>query len=524
MDLLNMEIEKYLKIIINRKYFFIFLSLCIMSIIVWGSYFLEKQYEAKSTIFIESNVISNLVKGIAITPSMEDKIRVLKYAMLSRRLLSKVMSDLDLDIKAKNNNKALEDMIMDFQNRTEINVKGNDLFIISYRNNDPKLAMNYVNTLVRRYVEENVYAQREEAYGASRFLSEQVNLFKEKLDKADEAIINFRREQGVYAGIDESSIINQINEYKGEIEKINIKRNELIATKDSIKKQLEGEEPFTVALARHVEGSNKDSTITVLENRIKRLLIQYTDNYPEVIKLKAEIEALKKQEAATRQESVTDAKKAETEPELSATNPIFQDLKQKLLQAETEIGALDARKKQIMTMIAQKEHELRYIPEGKKKISDLEKERDSYKNVYEQLLGRAGQSEVSKQMEISDKTTTFQIVDPAVLPTKPVSPDRVKWILAGIFLGLLGGFGGTYLRESIDSSIKDVHTLKGFGIEVLAVIPKIFNEEEQIKKRKRDRLIYVIAGSYFLIICLSLIHEIMGLTYIDTLVTHLKIL
>jgi len=514
---LNSEIQKYLKLLVRRKYFFISLSLCIMSIIVWGSYFLKKEYEAKSTIFIESNVINSLVRGIAITPSMEDRIRVLRYAILSRGIVSKVLSDLDLDIKAKNNNRALEDMITNFQNKTQINVKGNELFIVSVRDNDPELAMNYVNALVRRYVEENTSAKREEAYGANRFLSEQIVLFKEKLDKADEAIINFRREKGLYIANDESSIINEIKAYKGEIERINIKRNELIATKDRLKNQLEGEEPFTVALVRHVEGSNKDSTITALENRINQLLIRYTDNYPEVIKLKAEIEALKKQKSVTPSESVT-------EPELSAANPIFQELKQKLLQTETEIEALDAKKNQIITMIARKQNELRYIPEDKKILSDLVKARDMHKNMYEQLLARAGQSEVSKQMEIDDKATTFRIVDPAVLPTKPVSPDRVKLIFIGIFVGFLGGFGGTIAREGIDFSVKDVQTLKSLGIEVLAVIPKIFNEEEQRKKNKRDRLIYVIAGSYFLIICLTLIHEMMGFTYIDTLVTHLKIL
>jgi polysaccharide biosynthesis transport protein len=520
MDSKHAEIRKYFRALHKRKYLFIFFALFIMSVVAWGSYFLPKQYEAKSTVFIETNVIKNLVSGIAITPSMQDRIRVLSYAMLSRGLILQVLRDLDLDIEAEGNDKALENKIRDFQTKTKITVKGNDLFIVSLRNHDPKLAMNYVNTLVRRYIEENISAKREEAYGANRFLNEQIVLFKEKLDKADEKIINYRREKGVYMSVDETSLINEIKGYQGEIEKLNIRRNELLATKNKIQKQLAGEEPFTVAFARHVEGGQNDATITALENRINKLLVQYTENYPEIIKLRVEIEALKKQKAAAPQMDAIKKSDSATEPELSAMNPIFQELRQKLLQTETEIEALDAKRRQISTIINQKTNELRYIPVEKKQLSDLMREKDNYTQMYQQLLARAGQSEVSKQMEIEDKAATFRIVDPAVLSTKPVSPDRVKIILFGIVVGILGGFGGVILRESLDFSIKDVRALKNMGVEILAIIPKIGNEEERERERKKARLIYSIAGSYFFIICMTLLHEIMGFTYIDNLINR----
>lgn len=513
MNLPQTEIRKYLKIVNKRKYLFIILSLCSMSVIIWGSFFMQKKYEAKSTIFIESNVIKNLVSGIAISPSMDDRIRVLRYAILSRGLISKVLSDLDVDSKKVDD---FEEKIKDYQKRTAISVKGNELFIVSIIDIDPKFARDYINTLVRRYVEENITAKREEAYGANRFLNEQVVQFKEKLDNADDKIIKFRREKGIYLSVDEASIIEEIKEYKKEIEDINIMRNQLVATRNITKMQLKNEEPMTVAFSRHTGGS-ENALVSTLENKLKMLLIRYTENYPEVIKLKAEIEALKRQQAEP-----PDKKENSTEPEMSTMNPIYQQLKQTLLQTEAEIDALDAKKRQFAVLTGQKEAELRSMPEGKKILSDLEKERDSYNRIYEQLLGKVGQSDVSKQMEIEDKATTFRIVDPAILPIKPVSPNRIKIILLGLFFGVVGGFGGVILREAFDSSVKDLQTLRSFGVEILAVIPRIFNEEENMRKAKKDKLVYTIAGSYMLIICILLIHEIMGLTLIDSLLNHLR--
>jgi polysaccharide biosynthesis transport protein len=516
MDLNSNEIQKYLQIIMKRKYLFIAVSLLIMSVIAWGSFFLPKQYEAKSTVFIERSVIKDMVSGITISPSVDDKIRVLKYAMLSREFILKVLRSLDLDSKTKND-KQLEAMIRSFQQRTDINVRGNDLFIVTYRDSDPKIAMDYINALVRKYLEENLSSKREEAYGANKFITEQVGLFKEKLDKAEDAIIKYRQQQGVYMAVDDRALITEIKNYQNELESLKIRRNELSATRNSVKRQLKGEEPFTVAVLSGRPSTGGNNRITAIENRIKELLVTYTENYPEVIKQRAIVESLKKQQTSDLSKSDTGG----GEPEMSTLNPIHQDLKQKMLQAESEIEALDAKQKQLYALIGTKEWELRNIPEEKKKLGDLEKDRSRHENVYEQLLSSQGKAEVSKQMEVEDKATTFRIVDPAVLPIKPVSPDRVKLILLGILAGLAGGVGIVLARESLDSSVKDTQTLKSLGVEVLAVIPKIFNEVEVQRTKKRARFIYTVSGLYFLIICTSLFHEAMGFTYIESILAHL---
>jgi polysaccharide chain length determinant protein (PEP-CTERM system associated) len=206
---------------------------------------------------------------------------------------------------------------------------------------------------------------------------------------------------------------------------------------------------------------------------------------------------------------------------MSTLNPIHQDLKQKLFEAESELEALEAKQRQLNSLIGTKEGELRNIPEEQKKLGDLENERNTHQEIYEQLLQRQGQADVSKQMEIEDKSTTFRVVDPAVLPIKPVSPDRVKLILMGILAGLAGGVGIVLACESLDSSVKDTMTLRSLGVEVLAVIPKIFNEVESQRTKKRERLIYTISGFYFLIICASLLHEVMGFTYIESFLAHI---
>ena len=77
----DMDYSKYLALIKRNKRVCIVVALAIMTVVTAISYVLPNKYEAKSTVFIEKSVIAELVKGLAFTPSVEDKIKVLTYAM-----------------------------------------------------------------------------------------------------------------------------------------------------------------------------------------------------------------------------------------------------------------------------------------------------------------------------------------------------------------------------------------------------------------------------------------------------------
>jgi succinoglycan biosynthesis transport protein ExoP len=515
MDQLRTEILRYVKLIVERRYLFVLSSLFIMSCIVWGSYFIPKQYEAKSSILIEKNVIEELVKGIAITPSMDERIRVLRETMLSRTLVLNVLRKLDLDSRAEND-AALEKMINDFQEKTDLDVKKGRLVTVSFRSTDPQGARDYVNALVNEYVEGNIFAKREEAYDATKFLEKQVHFFKEKMDKGEDAIIKFRQEQGIYVAMDERSLIDAIKDHNEQIEDIHLKINELTATRDSIKKQLEDEDPFTVSV---YSKKNLEGVIESLENKLRQLLINYTDNYPEVIRIRAQIEALKGQNE--NEAGSFDAVNDDSNSEISTANPVYQDLKQKVIETEAEIEALHAKEKHLKTLITQKEKILKDIPENEKKLTDLIKERDSFKSVYRNLLMRLGQSEVSKQMEIEDKATTFRIIEPAILPKIPVSPNRVKMILAGIFVGFLGGFGILLFLDYTDNSVKTLDALKSLGLPVFAIIPRMQSTEETIQRKKKDTYLFGFAGIYMFCILVVLAMEVLNIKYIENLISRI---
>jgi succinoglycan biosynthesis transport protein ExoP len=324
--------------------------------------------------------------------------------MTSRKMIVRVLTDLGVSID-KLSAEEFAKLIRNFQNGTQIKFdpgrsdQGSmDIFTVTYRNVNPQFARDYVNQLLKFYMQENLAAKQKEAVGANRFIYEQLELYKDRIDKTEAELAQLKKDRAVQS---------------------------------------------TARLA-------------ALRKKYDELLVQYTEQHPEVIKVKEEIQALQErigdQKRATRYGGGFDSAGDETRSAASGT--------------------------------------------GAKSIADLERNQDTYKKVYESLLASLGRSEVTAQVEVQAKSDSFNIVEPAILPALPVGPQRWKMILAGIFVGLASGIGVAILLDMMDKSIKSVSTLKGLGLPVIGIVPRIRNARTMAANRLKDRLLYGAAGAY----------------------------
>jgi len=484
----ELDYKKYLQLIVRRKELFVALTLLIMTGAIILSYVLPRKYVATSTVFIEKNVISDLVRGIAATPSMEDTIQVLTYAITSRTLLTKVADSLDMNV-SKGNNADMDAIIKKLQRETTVRVKDKNLFTISYTDSNPRAARDFVNALVRLYIEENTSSKRGESYDATKFLSEQIDTFKAKLEKAEDELNDYKRDKGGVISVDEGRLFQEINVSQQKLYDLELER-----------RQLEGKRRIT-----RKSNDPLESKMAALQKRLDELRVEYSEGYPEIIKVKGDME------------TVSDQMKSRTGRESQSLDPL------ELERIESEIAAIKSSEDSLRRYISTNQRLLQSLPSAKAGLERLETAKNSQKNIYDQLFARHGQSEVSKQMEVQDKTTTFRIVDAAVLPRKPVSPNRLQIMLLGIFGGLAASFGVLVLLEQIDSSVKDVDFVKGLGVPVLAVISRIHDQQEVDLQRRRTLRLLFVAGVYGVFLLCFPLMEMLKLTYMDNLLDNLNL-
>ncbi len=500
------DIKRYLAIILRRKYIALSVGLAALSICTWGSFFWPKTYKASSTVFIEkSSIINPLIQGVGVPSNMEEKLRTLKDSITSRNIVERVIKKLGIDTEAKNAGQ-YESLIGSIRNNLDVTVKGQsgreaDMFTISYMGEDPKIVRDLVNTLVSEYIEENLGYRRTDAYGAYEFIQSQLLEYKKKLDESDRAIREFRERNPHMVPQSETTLLGRLEGFEtGRIE-AEIRLKELLRKKDNLQKQLSGEKELTVAFVTR-EGSPQ-ARLNYLNNQLMLLMTKYTDNYPEVIKVKSELEELKRQ-IAHGKDSHVDNVGSET----SAINPIYQQLKEDFTKTDAEIESLRARSVELSRQQQAAQGILGRMPKEQEEWSKLQRDRNVYQKIYDDLLQKLENARVSKDIELTDKTTNFRVVDPAVFPSYPVKPDRVKMILLGIFLGIASGIGTAIGLEYLDPSFKDEDSIESkLKLPVLITIPRMVTEADKLSAKRLDRRVFLASGAYLFIIGIALIEE-----------------
>ncbi len=245
-----------------------------------------------------------------------------------------------------------------------------------------------------------------------------------------------------------------------------------------------------------------------LQRQRDKLLLVYTENYPEVMMIDAEIEQIKEA-----------MKKARSEPAAAVEDGSVEGT---LLNIELQ--AVQNREENLRQMLQEKKAVLAELPEQRKIYNGIVRDRDTYKNTYDQLVLRYGRSELSKQMEIQDKVDTFRIVDAAVVSDRPVRPNRVVAILLSLATGLGIGFGILYLLNYLDNSVQSIDSIQEIGIPVLALIPQFVTTEEKVRQRQHLMSLCIFVAVYLLGYSMVLGYEVLQMIDIPVVDRFLRTL
>ena len=473
------ELIKYLQVVYKRRYLFVGAALLVTSGFVVYAYRLPRLYQADSTVFIETSAIDNLFKGMTVTSDRDEGIRVLKYALLSRDILGKVLTEIDPEPRQGN---ALQEQIAGLQKRTDIKVSGKDLFMVSIVDRNPVFAQTFINTLVSKYVEESLIGKQKGSVAANQFLDQQLAQVTANLARAEDAITAFRKTQGVLPVDDEKVVLQSITDYRRELENAELTENSLKSKRVQLQSQLR-----MVREAGSVGGEqNRDQRVAALESELQQLLLTYTEDYPGVQRIRRDLAEMKRRASDRSGVSAT----------VAIDDPVAREIQQKIYEVDAEASALQGRKTTLGNFLAQREQELQKVPENNNQLTMLIQERDSIKKIHEDLMTRLSQSGVSEQMGIWAQASTFRVVDPALLPVSPVSPDMVRMILLAIAAGIGSGLATVLLYDNFDSRIKDVGEVRGLGVQILAVVPAMIGTDQVSQQKRRDLLVYTFSGFY----------------------------
>lgn len=175
----------------------------------------------------------------------------------------------------------------------------------------------------------------------------------------------------------------------------------------------------------------------------------------------------------------------------------LEGLKSEEIELENELTQLSKRYKskhpKMIALSTRLEAVNKYIQDETKKLLDLnekmvkyyafKREVESNKSLYESLLKRTKETEVSKELQ----TTNIRIVDLAEVPRAPFSPNRRRDISTGAMFGLLLGMGLALFIEYLDSTVKTADDIETYvRLPFLGYVP---SARREVKTEKEIDLI-----------------------------------
>ena len=107
----------------------------------------------------------------------------------------------------------------------------------------------------------------------------------------------------------------------------------------------------------------------------------------------------------------------------------------------------------------------------------LERDTQRQQRVFEVIVDRMREVDLIKDEGI----TNVSLIEEAVLPQRPVSPNKVRNLMLGAFLGLMLGVGAAYGLSFMDDTVKTPQDVEeGLGMPWLGYVPKMRTSREMV--------------------------------------------
>jgi polysaccharide chain length determinant protein (PEP-CTERM system associated) len=442
---------------------------------------LPQGYAASATIQVtEKSIIQPLMQGAAPTTDVMDRAKIAREIISSRSVINRVCDEAGWTTPATPADQR-DGLVASITRRTTITSTGKNLIKVEFRDVNPERAFRTTAKLADIFISESLAAKVGESQSAFEFIDKQTTEYHQKLMGMEENLKDFR-----VANLDvqlgqgaEGDLNSRMGTLQTRIEQSMQELKETEIKKQSLIKQISGEAESSSVLSR--EGQYRQR-IGELTNQLETLRMSYHETYPDIVHLRAQIAELKNAVAAERQRRQSQEKGAGGDVAVDDSvlnNPMYQQLKRDLSQTQITIDTLQARVAEARQQLNGVLERGKRIHGGETTLSELTRDYQVTRDIYQDLLRRRENARVSMNMDKENQGLTFRIQDPATLPTEPSGLLFWHWLVIGMLLGIVGPMAVLYGLIQMDTRIREPRVLEArLTPPMLVTVPHLWSPGE----------------------------------------------
>jgi protein tyrosine kinase modulator len=470
--------EDYLKVL-RRWWLLIALSGIAGAILVYGiSRFIPNRYESSSEILVQQPT----VVGVAplVSENLNERLVTMKQQVLSRERMESLIRQVGL-YSEDSGRASMDSLIAKLQKNVEVGAirpPGDDNaskvlgFSIGVVWDSPRAAQELCAAVTSVFVQENIQRREQDSQDTNQFLAQQISDARAKIDVQNAKLAAF---EARHVGFSPDAPQQNFEILTGLYSQLDASTQAI--TRAQLDKGLAQSTLTQQIAARQASQTGKnpetfEEELAALQTRLASLQAQYTDSYPDVVRTKIQIEALKKKIAESQgQEKDLDLEGAGK----GAMEPLqFIQLRAQIRADNQVISEKTKEEERLQEQIRLAEARVQSTPQVEQEYKQLTLDHQTAVDFYNDLLRRRDQSAMSAEMDRRQEGEQWSLLQPADFPSQPSFPNRPLFAVGGLGGGLALGLGLAFLIEVRDTSLQSERDVESsLRLPVLAMIPEI---------------------------------------------------
>jgi polysaccharide biosynthesis transport protein len=433
-----------------------------------------RTYSSSATLMFAAGKVPGSNDSAAVNDQLEARMQTLAISVLSSDRLAALVDSYNLYPGHSKTPAAVEDVTAYMRKRISIvplkPEQANQsrfesrLFRLSYEYSKPMITQAVVSRLAQLMIQEDLNESERKANASAQFLGRQAASLRVQLDSRSDAIKTFEQRNRGSLPQDINANLNMLGNLHTELEEA----RRSLATADTRRMDLgrdiaeaQSKGPNSASSSEGDTFTSPEEAIATLETRLTMLRAQYSDQHPDVVRLREDIAALKQQVSASGRSG------ASGDP-----NPMIAELHRQDQMLVTQEGSLRSHIADLEVQIEECRKRIAATPSNEQLLDSLNREYDVMAKSYHQVVEQRIAAELSRNLERSRGGEQLQLLEAPKLPRHPTFPDTLTFVASGVAMSLCLALALPFALFFTDTSYSDAEDLqRQSGLRILASIP-----------------------------------------------------
>lgn len=434
------------------------------------AFFWKKSYVSYAQIYVDDQ---RPVKSLLETDTGNDSDQA---NLAKEELFNSVIMDRILDeVGFADENTSLserERLVNEIQNNTEVFNINNQLIEILYEHHDPEIAFKTTSLYADLFLDKAMRQSTRETTENFELIVDQVETLRAKLEDSEGRIQQFKSQYPGLGAATEGNVETRVIELRRELEQTQLQAAQAEQRSRALQREVDSE---SSTLARDAVMTQYRNRMFELQSQIESLRMSYTDDYPDIVRLKQQLQDLEFQSQQAASGSASGFAGGS-----NAVSPVFQQLRSDLALTKANAASLRSRANQLQILLNKEIERSATTSKVEREYTDLVRDYERVKVQYNTLAQAQDDARIAMVVSSDKQGVLYRIAEPANFPQNPDGLRFIHIAVGGLLLSMLLPFAYLVLFLKLDPRMRTASSItEVLELPLLTTVPHMQRRKER---------------------------------------------